>query len=265
MKRLMICLTLLLSLSLAAQAAEVSQKTEYGGGYAEISYYATEKDKQEGNALRTEYYNGDALQASKVFTTLEDGTLRTDSLDAGGTLAGYTLYRMVDGKETTQEFDAAGRMVSSHMASGGTAVNTQNTYDPSGALQSSRVVTSGGQGVVRLEDFDNSGALLGYSLETNGRRDTYDAQGKLLEFMMYFVSEDGPYVETYFNPRGEVIRSTMRTTTPEGVTRTVEYDAQHVEVSSIVTRSEGGQMIAEHYDAAGTLVKTEQLSAADDH
>lgn len=265
MKRLMILLALALSLALSAQAAEVSQKTEYGGGYTEITYYASEKEKAEGNALRTEYFSGDTLQASKVYKTLPDGTLRTDNLNATGALDGYTLYRVAEGRETTQEYDAQDRLISSRVSTGGTAINTQNTYDESGTLASSRVVTSGGQNVVRFEDFDKNGTLLSYTLETPGRRDSYDPSGKLLEFMLYFVSEDGPYVETYYNNRGDALRSTMRTTTPEGITQTVEYDAQHQKTGSTITKPEGNTMVTEYYDAQDQLLKTEQMLGSDNH
>lgn len=265
MKRLLILFALALSLTLVAQAAEISQKTEYGGGYAEITYYASEQEKAEGNALRTEYYSGDTLLASKVYKTLMDGTLRTDNLNAEGTLDGYTLYRMVDGQETTQEYDASERLISSHTSSRDVAINTQNFYDESGALKSSRVVTSAGQNVVRSEDFDKDGTLLGYTLETPGRRDSYDPSGKLLEFMLYFVSEEGPYTETYYNSRGDMVRSTLRTTTPEGITQTVEYDAQHQKTGSTITKPEGNNMVIEFYDAQDNLLKTEQILGSDNH
>lgn len=249
----------------AMALAEIKEKTDFGGGVSEVSYYASEEAKKEGTILRTEYYTGDALQASKHFITLDDGTLRTETRNAAGEVDTYTLYKVEDGKEMLREFDKNDRLLSSSMFSGSNTTNTLNQYDEQGQLLSSRVVTSFGNGVVRFEEFDAAGQMKGYSLEASGRRDNYAPDGKLLDFVLYQAGEDGTHTERHFDSRGELQAYTVRSTAEDGSARTETFNAADQLQGYTITRMAENGVVTERYDAAGSLMESVTNDKPDMH
>ncbi len=238
--------------------AEVTQKTDFGGGFYEISYFATEQDKKEGHPLRAEYYNGEQLQASKTYATLEDGTLRTDSLDADGALLRYSLFKTENGQEITRDFDAEGNLLSTSTSTGDRTINAVAVLDANGRQIGTHVVTSFNAGLIRYEELDAAGKLVRYEIETPGRKDRYDAEGRLQGITLTEVGENGSYIERELDARGEMTGYSVRATDAQGVTRNEMYDAHGEMTGYTLTRMSDAGIVTETYDANNNLLKTEQ-------
>lgn len=253
-----LALAALMLLPALALAAEVTQKTDFGGGFYEISYFASEQDKKEGHPLRTEYYNGKQLQASKTYATLEDGSLRTDSLDANGTLLSYSLFKTENGQAITRDFDAKGNLLSTSVSTGTGTINTVAILDENGQQTGTRVITTFNAGLVRYEEMDAAGKLIRYELETPGRKDRYDAEGRLQGITLIEMGENGSYIERELDARGEMTGYSVRTTDDKGVTRTEMFDANSEMKGYTLTRMSDTGIVTETYDANNNLLKTEQ-------
>lgn len=239
--------------------ASVSVKNDLGGGYSEVIYYKGEAEKNEQTPERVEFFKDDALQVSKTYSILEDGTRRVDTLDAAGTLQSYTLYKMEDGRETNAEYDASGRMLSSSVTDGKTTVHTMKEYDAAGSLLSGSVIhMSTESDVVRIEHLDAAGNMTGYTLEMPGREDRLTPDGMLLGFALHQTGEDGSYTDRYYSAKGELERYVVRTTDKNGVSRVDEYDGAGTLQKYVLMRAENDHMVVETYDAAGALVSTER-------
>lgn len=261
MKKILLSAVLVLCAAfLAAPAlASVSVTNDLGGGYSEVVYYRGEEEKNEQTPERVEFYKDNALQVSKTYSALDDGTRRVDTHDAAGVLQGYALYKMEDGRETNAEYDAAGRMLSSTVTDGKTTVSTMNEYDLAGSLVSGRVVhMSQESDVVRVEKMDAAGNMLEYTLEMPGREDRLTPDGVLLGFTLHQTGEDGSYTDRYYSAKGELERFVVRATDKDGVTRVDEYDGAGTLQKYVLMRPENGYMTVETYDAAGALVSSER-------
>ena len=242
----------------ALSLAEVKKKTDYGGGFYEISYFATEQDEKEGHPLRTEYYNGKQLQASKTYSTQPGGTLRTDSLDANGTLQGYSLFKAEKGQTVTQDFDAQGNLISTGTSLPDRTINTVTQRDENGQKIGTRVVTTFSNGVTRYEKLDQEDKLVFYEIETLNRRDRYDAEGKLLGITLIEMEDDGSTVQRELDARGEMTGYSVRSTDKAGVTRTETFNERGEMTGYTLTKMNDSGIVTETYDANNNLLKTEQ-------
>lgn len=258
-KNRIIALALAAMLLLPALAlAEVTQKTDFGGGFYEISYFASEQDKKEGHPLRTEYYSGRQLQASKTYQTMEDGTLRTDSLDANGALLSYSLFKTENGQAVTQDFDPNGNLLSTSQSTGDRTTNTVILRDESGKQTGSRVITSFNAGLIRYEMLDAEGKLVSYEIETPSRKDSYDAEGRLMTITLTEMGENGSYIERVLDARGEMTGYSVRTTDDKGVTRTEQFDSHNELKGYTLTKMTDSGIVTESYDANNNLLSTQQ-------
>ena len=261
MKKIRLYAVILLALSVmvsSAAAEEITETETYGDGYAEVSYYSTQEDKQEGNAFKVEYLKGDALQSTRTFQAAEDGTLRTEERDAEGALLSYSLYKMEDGTETTRQYDARDLLLTESIFAGKTTTYIFYDYDEADKITGKRVVTSSNEDVIRFDDFDADGILLGYTLEANGRKDVYMPDGKLVEFFLYQSMEDETYVEKQFDSRGELIRYNVREYLDDGSIRAEDFDAADTLLGySVMKVDDDNATVTEYFDAQGTLLKTE--------
>ena len=233
--RLYAVILLALSMMVSSAAAEGITETEtYGDGYAEVSYYLTQEDKQEGNAFKVEYLKGDALQSTRTFQAAEDGT------------------------ETTRQYDARDLLLTESIFAGKTTTYIFYDYDEADKITGKRVVTSSNEDVIRFDDFDADGILLGYTLEANGRKDVYMPDGKLVEFFLYQSMEDETYVEKQFDSRGELIRYNVREYLEDGSIRAEDFDAADTLLGySVMKVDDDNATVTEYFDAQGTLLRTE--------
>ncbi|MDD2429265.1 MAG: hypothetical protein PHQ85_06740 [Eubacteriales bacterium] len=261
MKRTRIIAVILLAMSLMishAAAEEITQTQSYGDGYSEISYYTTLDDKQEGNAFKVEYFKGDALQSTRTFESVEDGTLRTEERDSAGELLSYSLYKVEDGTETTRQYDAKDLLLTESIFAGKTTTYIFYDYDEEGKTTGKRVVTSSNEDVIRFDDIDADGNLLGYTLEANGRKDVYMPDGKLVEFFLYQSMEDETYVEKQFDSRGELIKYNVRQYLDDGSIRAEDFDAADTLLGySVMTVDDDNSSVTKYFDAQGELLKTQ--------